>query len=226
MAEWKNGGMAEWENRPYGPGVARSRDRTRLPLNSAIPHSPFRHSSSVSQGEISPVPEMTPARCSRAEANPTSPGDRLMRTRSLPRILFVLAPAVALACHAQDLTDPSAAGSEQTLGMSTPLSSGVSDLPVFDPNGFVPAVTNPLFPLPLGRRLLYRGTEDDLPETVVTDITLGHKTILGVPVTVVLDRVFLNGELRRRPSTGMPRTGKAMSGISARIPRSTTMAKL
>ena len=121
-----------------------------------------------------------------------------MRTRSLPRILFVLAPAVALACHAQDLTDPSAAGSEQTLGMSTPLSSGVSDLPVFDPNGFVPAVTNPLFPLPLGRRLLYRGTEDDLPETVVTDITLGHKTILGVPVTVVLDRVFLNGELKEK----------------------------
>ena len=121
-----------------------------------------------------------------------------MRTRSLPRILFVLAPAVALACHAQDLTEPPALGSDQTQGMSTPLSSGVADLPPFDPNAFVRIVDNPLFPLPLGRRLIYRGTEDDLPETVVTDITLGHKTILGVPVVVVLDRVFLNGELREK----------------------------
>ncbi|HSR89927.1 MAG TPA: hypothetical protein VLK88_01370 [Gemmatimonadales bacterium] len=119
-----------------------------------------------------------------------------MRTRSLSRI--VLISAVALACHSQDLTDPSTLGSDQTQGMSTPLSSGVADLPVFDPNAFVPRVTNPLFPLPLGRRLIYRGTEDDLPETVVTDITLGHKTILGVPVTVVLDRVFLNGELKEK----------------------------
>jgi hypothetical protein len=119
-----------------------------------------------------------------------------MRTRSLPRILLV--SAVALACHSQDLTDPSAMGSDQAPVLNPHFPAGVADLPVFDPNAFVPVVTNPLFPLPLGRRLIYRGTEDDLPETVVTDITLGHKTILGVPVTVVLDRVFLNGELKEK----------------------------
>jgi hypothetical protein len=119
-----------------------------------------------------------------------------MRTRSLSRI--VLVSAVALACHSQDLTDPSAMGSDQAPVLTPHFPAGVADLPVFDPNAFVPVVTNPLFPLPLGRRLIYRGTEDDLPETVVTDITFGHKTILGVPVTVVLDRVFLNGELKEK----------------------------
>jgi hypothetical protein len=119
-----------------------------------------------------------------------------MLTRSLSRI--VLVSAIALACHSQDLTDPTALGSDQTPGMSSPHLSEVLDFPVFNPKAFVPVVTNPLFPLPLGRRLVYRGTEDDLPETVVTDITFGHKTILGVPVTVVLDRVFLNGELKEK----------------------------
>ena len=121
-----------------------------------------------------------------------------MNTRSLSRILLVLGPVVALACHAPDLTDPAAVGSEQTPVLTPELPAGLADLPVFDPTAFVPVVTNPLFPLPLGRRLIYRGSEDDLPETVVTDIGVGHKTILGVSVTVVLDRVFLNGELKEK----------------------------
>ena len=57
------------------------------------------------------------------------------------------------------------------------------------------AVDNPLFPLPLGRRLIYRGTGDGEPMRVVTDVTRQHKTILGVDVVVVLDRVFVSGEL-------------------------------
>jgi hypothetical protein len=59
----------------------------------------------------------------------------------------------------------------------------------------VGAVDNPLFPLPLGRRLIYRGTGDGEPQRVVTDVTRQHKTILGVDVVVVLDRVFVSGEL-------------------------------
>ncbi|HSE44139.1 MAG TPA: hypothetical protein VLA89_02300 [Gemmatimonadales bacterium] len=120
-----------------------------------------------------------------------------MRTRSLSRILLALGPVVALACHA-DLTDPASMGSDQTPVVTPQFPVGVADLPPFNPNAFVPSVTNPLFPLPLGRRLLYRGTEDDLPETVITDITRGQKTILGVAVTVVLDRVFLHGELKEK----------------------------
>ena len=57
---------------------------------------------------------------------------------------------------------------------------------------------NPLFPLPLGRRLIYQGHEDGEPETVITDVTRDHKTILGVPVVVVLDRVFQSGKLKEK----------------------------
>jgi hypothetical protein len=131
-------------------------------------------------------------------AMPSSPVPRSLFPVPFSRILLVLGPAVALACQAPDLTDPAAVGGDQTPVLTPQLPAGVADLPPFDPNVFVPAVTNPLFPLPLGRRLIYRGSEDDLPETVVTDIGVGHKTILGVPVTVVLDRVFLNGELKEK----------------------------
>lgn len=127
-----------------------------------------------------------------------SPVPRSLFPVPYSRILLVLGPVVALACHAPDLTDPAAVGSDAAPAIIPQLPPGVADLPVFDPNAFVPVVTNPLFPLPLGRRLIHRGSEDDLPETVVTDIGVGHKTILGVSVTVVRDRGFLNGELKEK----------------------------
>jgi hypothetical protein len=106
---------------------------------------------------------------------------------------------VALGCQSQDLTQPAALGSDQTPFLTPALSSDeLSELPKFDPSAFVPVVDNPLFPLPLGRRLIYRGTEDGEPETVVTEVTRNHKTILGVAVTTVLDRVFLGGELKEK----------------------------
>ena len=82
--------------------------------------------------------------------------------------------------------------------MAAATSATESKLPEFDPDHFVRDVTNPLFPLPLGTRLFYYDTEDGLPERVVTKVTREHKTILGVPVVVVLDRVFLDGVLKER----------------------------
>jgi hypothetical protein len=58
--------------------------------------------------------------------------------------------------------------------------------------------TTRCFPLLLGRLLVYKDTEDGEPETVITDVARGHKTILGVSVVVVLDRVFLSGELKEK----------------------------
>ncbi|MEO6056388.1 MAG: hypothetical protein ABIQ49_06070 [Gemmatimonadales bacterium] len=46
--------------------------------------------------------------------------------------------------------------------------------------------------------LVYRGSEDGLPERVVTEVTRKQKTILGVPVVGVFDRVFLNGVLKEK----------------------------
>ena len=120
----------------------------------------------------------------------------------------MLAPVLilSLACSSQDPVQPSAL---TTAGLAPDMSTtpaapaaavvaAQSALPEFDPRDFVRRVTNPLFPLPLGTRLIYRGTEDGLPERVVTEVTREHKTILGVPVVVVLDRVFLNGELKEK----------------------------
>jgi hypothetical protein len=122
--------------------------------------------------------------------------------------LAMLAPVLvlALACSAQDPVQPSALttaapapGVSTTPAMAAAATAAAeSALPEFDPHDFVRHVTNPLFPLPLGTRLIYHGTEDGLPERVVTDVTSEHKTILGVPVVVVLDRVFLGGVLKEK----------------------------
>jgi hypothetical protein len=121
---------------------------------------------------------------------------------------MMLAPVLvlAIACSSQAPVQPSAlSAADSAPVVSTPRATAAvaataaeSALPEFDPEDFVRRVTNPLFPLPLGTRLIYRGTEDRLPERVVTDVTWEHKTILGVPVVVVLDRVFLNGELKEK----------------------------
>ena len=116
-----------------------------------------------------------------------------MRTPLMTPLLL----AFALACESENATQPSALGPAQQAHPSTvaDVGSQSSKLPEFDPADFVAGVDNRLFPLPLGRRLIYHGTEDGEPETVITDVTRNRKTILGVRVVVVLDRVFLSGEL-------------------------------
>jgi hypothetical protein len=142
----------------------------------------------------------------------TLEGDHIVRTPMIPTLLLALALPVALAlgCNSQDSTQPSVSGAggldpaQATAPELTPpadiatLAVSEPPLPPFNPNNFVQKVDNLLFPLPLGRRLVYRGTEDGLPEVVITDITRLHKTILGVPITVVLDRVFLDGRLKEK----------------------------
>ena len=63
--------------------------------------------------------------------------------------------------------------------------------PQIDPANFVASVTNPLFPLTPGTRWTYR----DGNETNTVEVLATTKTILGIQATVVLDRVFVNGQL-------------------------------
>jgi len=118
-----------------------------------------------------------------------------MRTPpTTPRLAAIAAISLTLGCCSPDATQPSAAGVSpaDTTSVIEAKRVGIAD---FNPDDFVGAVDNPLFPLPLGRRLIYRGTGDGEPMRVVTDVTRQHKTILGVNVVVVLDRVFVSGEL-------------------------------
>jgi len=126
-----------------------------------------------------------------------------MPTRPISPISPLLASLLVLACSqdSQTLLQPtSSAANDAAVAVAvTALPAAVvAELPPFDPDNFVKGVTNPLFPLPLGRRLIYKGTEDGEPEQVITDVTRDQKTILGVPVVVVLDRVFRSGELAEK----------------------------
>jgi hypothetical protein len=63
------------------------------------------------------------------------------------------------------------------------------------PRTFVGQVDNTYFPLRPGTRFTYRGREEGAPAEDVVTVTRRTKTILGVRVTVVRDRVFVRGEL-------------------------------
>jgi hypothetical protein len=124
-----------------------------------------------------------------------------MSTRTIVPIPPLLAGLLVLACSqaSESPLQPTATAPTDAAPLTAAVPAAiVSELPPFDPNNFVRQVTNPLFPLPLGRRLIAKGTEDGQFEKVVTDVTRDQKTILGVPVVVVLDRVFLGGELIER----------------------------
>ena len=120
-----------------------------------------------------------------------------MPSRPIIPIPPLLASLLVLACSPDSQTplQPASSASSAAPAATALPAAAASELPPFDPHNFVRQVTNPLFPLPLGRRLIAKGTEDGELEKVITDVTRDQKTILGVPVVQVLDRVFLSGEL-------------------------------
>jgi hypothetical protein len=89
------------------------------------------------------------------------------------------------------------AGLQNTLS-STSLTEQLNRSPRFDPNNFVRTVDNPLFPLRPGTRFVYEGVEDGESEINITIVTHDRKSILGVSAVVVLDRVFVHGELTEK----------------------------
>jgi hypothetical protein len=64
-----------------------------------------------------------------------------------------------------------------------------------DPDDFVRRITNLYMPLEPGTTLTYEGTGGDGRERNVVEVTHHTRTILGVTVTVVRDRVHREGEL-------------------------------
>lgn len=112
----------------------------------------------------------------------------------LPRLQVALASTLALACDRQAPTQPT----DATAQRPAPSQGSASKLPEFDPDDFVRVVDNPFFPLRPGTRFIYTGTDDGEPQRIVVDVTHQRKRILGIKVTVVLDRVYVNGSLKEK----------------------------
>jgi hypothetical protein len=67
--------------------------------------------------------------------------------------------------------------------------------PVLDPDDFVSGVTNPFFPLPPGRTMVYEVETEDGLEVITVEVLHETKEILGIECVVVNDVVALEGEV-------------------------------
>ena len=95
--------------------------------------------------------------------------------------LVIAAATAALALSACGSSDDHDGGTKPRAGI--------------DPSDFVRVVDNPYYPLKPGSLYRYAGEEDGVPETDVVQVTHRTMKILGVPATVVRDRVFKRGRL-------------------------------
>jgi len=67
--------------------------------------------------------------------------------------------------------------------------------PVLNPADFVHSITNPYFPLPVGRTLIYRGVRDGVTQTDSVHVTSQTRVLEGITAVVVSDVATHNGKL-------------------------------
>lgn len=72
-----------------------------------------------------------------------------------------------------------------------------------------------------GMKWAYEGLTDEGLERQVVEVLEETRMINGVEATVVRDTVYVNGEIRKIPMTGMLRIQMETSGIWANSPRLT-----
>jgi hypothetical protein len=75
---------------------------------------------------------------------------------------------------------------------------GRSYHPRIDPRSFTAHVTNPWFPLVVGRTMVYTGVKDGKRALDIVVVTRHVKRIEGVSTRVLEDRLYLNGVLEER----------------------------
>jgi hypothetical protein len=132
-----------------------------------------------------------------------------MPRRLFPRLLGAVVVMLAPACgdHAPTqptdmlIAEPAATLDPSSMALTAAagvMPEAVSELPEFDPRNFVHVVDHPFFPLGPGTRYTFEGFDGDEPLRDIIDVTREDKEILGVKVVVVLDRVFISGELAER----------------------------
>ncbi|MFN2594311.1 MAG: hypothetical protein ABR579_05420, partial [Actinomycetota bacterium] len=103
----------------------------------------------------------------------------------------IVVAAILLAGCSKETQRPSASNSPTVGGRLPGADPGLT----FDPSGFSAKVTNPWFPLPVGRTLVYRSVKDNESGRELLTPSKVTKTIDGVPCRVVFDRLYLNGAL-------------------------------
>ena len=67
--------------------------------------------------------------------------------------------------------------------------------PVLNPADFVHSITNPYFPLPVGRTLIYRGIRDGVTQVDVVHVTSKTRMLEGITATAVSDVATHKGKL-------------------------------
>lgn len=67
--------------------------------------------------------------------------------------------------------------------------------PVLNPANFVRGVTNPLFPLPVGRTLVYKGIKDGQTQVDTVHVTSATKVLEGIPAMTVTDVATHDGKV-------------------------------
>jgi hypothetical protein len=105
------------------------------------------------------------------------------RVAAFPAVIVaVVAAAGCGSSHSKSARSPTAGTSS-----SSPPSIRAGD--------FIARVDNPYFPLPPGRTFRYRGTKDGKPSVDVFSVTRETTRMMGVPVVVVHDSLYLAGKL-------------------------------
>jgi hypothetical protein len=87
-----------------------------------------------------------------------------------------------------------------SLGLAVPwAAAGASHSPeyepVLNPADFVQSITNPYFPLPVGRTLIYRGIRDGVTQIDTVHVTSKTRVLEGITATAVSDVATHKGTL-------------------------------
>jgi hypothetical protein len=114
-----------------------------------------------------------------------------------PLTVLVVAAPLITSCDPQP-AQPSDPPADAAVPLNTAAAATEFFAPKFNPDSFVRRVDNRLFPLVPGTQFVYKGEEDGEQETNVTLVTKERKHILGISAVVVLDRVFVDGELQEK----------------------------
>jgi hypothetical protein len=128
-------------------------------------------------------------------ARPIATHEEITMMRSARVVVAAVAVAAALVPVAVGATSGAAGAGECPLPLFGP---GSAYHPHIERATFTAHVTNPYFPLRVGRTYVYAGTKDGEPAIDIVTPSRNTRVVDGVETRVVEDRLFLSGVLHER----------------------------